>query len=313
MIENEKFISALQNNSLADITEIPKTDLHSHAGRGGHKSYIEKWANTAIVSPQKPFNSLDEMNNWLNMNVKPVCPGVGGYIKRVEAAFAQAETDNIKHLALSFGIPEVENLGGIESFISIIDNLHKTYAPNTAFYPDISMGYSLNELNKFDILLDSGYFKGIDICNYGEQYSFSQLKSACKKVKSKGMKCKAHVGEFGDADDVFRYAEELELDEIQHGIAAAESPQIMNWLADHKIRLNVCPTSNILLKACESYKKHPIRKLFDNGVIVTINTDDLLIFNSTVSEEFLKLHNFGLMTAEELNIIRKNGLDYGLL
>lgn len=304
---SQNFISALETNSLADIITTPKTDLHSHAGRGGHKSYIEEWANITITPPEQPFNSIDEMNSWLNDNIKPYCYGVNGYIKRVEAAFAQATADNIKHLALSFGIPETENLGGIENFISIIDNLHKTFAPNTVFYPDIAIGYSLNELDKIDNLLDSGYFKGIDICNYGKQFSIAQLKFICRKVKSKNMKVKAHIGEFGGADDVFRYAEELELDEIQHGIAVSESLQIMNWLASHKIKLNVCPTSNVFLKACESYNNHPIRKLFDCGVIVTINTDDLLIFNSTVSEEFMKLYNCGLMTAEELNIIRENG------
>ena len=48
-------------------------------------------------------------------------------------------------------------------------------------------------------------------------------------------------------DDVWRAVEELELDEIQHGIAAASSPSIMRMLADNRIRLNVCPTSNVML------------------------------------------------------------------
>lgn len=105
-----------------------------------------------------------------------------------------------------------------------------------------------------------------------------------------------------------RYAEELELDEIQHGIAAAKSPQIMNWLAKHKIKLNVCPTSNVMLNNCENYKMHPIRKLFDYGVPVTINTDDLLVFNSTLSQEYFHLFNAGLMSAEELYTICQTGL-----
>ena len=66
-----------------------------------------------------------------------------------------------------------------------------------------------------------------------------------------------------------------------------------------------------MLKVCENYKARPICILFDYGVSVTINTDDLLIFNSAVSEEYLKLYRSGLMSAEEeLNIIRENGLQY---
>jgi adenosine deaminase len=68
-----------------------------------------------------------------------------------------------------------------------------------------------------------------------------------RAAKSKGMRLKAHVGEWGTADDVWRAVETLELDEVQHGIAAAESAAMMRFLADHEVRLNVCPTSNVML------------------------------------------------------------------
>jgi len=68
------------------------------------------------------------------------------------------------------------------------------------------------------------------------------MKAMSRKAHEHGLIRKAHVGEFGGTDDVMRYAEELELDQIQHGIAASESPQIMKWLAKHKIQLNICPT-----------------------------------------------------------------------
>lgn len=105
-----------------------------------------------------------------------------------------------------------------------------------------------------------------------------------------------------------RAVEELELDEVQHGIAAAKSQKVMNFLSDNKIRLNICPTSNIKLSRVYSYKDHCIRKLFDNGVIVTINSDDVLVFGNSVSQEFLNVYISGLFTAEELNEIRLNGL-----
>ena len=122
------------------------------------------------------------------------------------------------------------------------------------------------------------------------------------------MTLKAHVGEFGSADDVLEAVDTLELHEVQHGIAAAESPYAMRWLADHRIRLNVCPTSNVMLGRVENIRRHPIRQLYDQGVPVTINTDDLLIFDQSVSQEYLNLHRCGLMTAEELNEIRLTGL-----
>lgn len=63
-----------------------------------------------------------------------------------------------------------------------------------------------------------------------------------------------------------------------------------------------------MLGRAKSYASHPIKKLYDYGIPITINTDDLLIFNQTVSQEYLNLFEAGLMTAEELNDIRETGL-----
>lgn len=83
----------------------------------------------------------------------------------------------------------------------------------------------------------------------------------------------------------------------------------MNWLADHNIQLNICPTSNVMLNRVENLKAHPIRRLYDYGVKVTINSDDILIFGQSVSNEYLSLYENGVFNAHELNKIRKNGLE----
>lgn len=63
-----------------------------------------------------------------------------------------------------------------------------------------------------------------------------------------------------------------------------------------------------MLKVVESYAVHPIRKIYDYGIPVTINTDDMLVFNQSVSQEYLNLFKSGLMNAHELNHIREIGL-----
>ena len=312
-MSKEKFIQALYENSLDIMQNIPKSDLHNHAGRGGTATYISQWANVRITPPTEPFDSLQEMNQWLNDNVKIHCPGVSGYLKRIEAAYAQANNDNIKVLAMSYGIDEIDLFGTIDEFINIMNELHERFAPDTEFYPDLALGYRPDKdagLSRIEEIFAVNWFKGIDICNYSNFYTLQELKNICKKAHDSGLILKAHIGEFGRSDDVMRYTEELELDEIQHGIAVTDSPQIMRWLARNRIQLNVCPTSNIMLKNSEDYKSHQIRKIFDYGIPVTINSDDLMIFNATVSQEYLNLFNAGLMTAEELNIIRETGLNH---
>ena len=72
--------------------------------------------------------------------------------------------------------------------------------------------------------------------------------------------------------------------------------------------LNVCPTSNVMLCRAESIEKHPIKKLYEHGVKVTINTDDMMVFNQSASEEYLNLYNAGVLDAAALDVIRMNGL-----
>ena len=118
-----------------------------------------------------------------------------------------------------------------------------------------------------------------------------------------------HVGESGSAEDVEAAIETLGLDEVHHGINAANSPRVMKLLADRKITLNICPTSNIMLNYVNSYKDHPIKILVENGVPVTINTDDLLVFNSSVDEEYFRLYEAGTLSAKQLDEIRLWGIE----
>ena len=82
----------------------------------------------------------------------------------------------------------------------------------------------------------------------------------------------------------------------------------MKFLADNRIRLNICPTSNVMLGRVDSVAAHPIRKLYDAGIKVTVNTDDALMFGPSVSKEFLGLYRAGVLTAPELDEVRLNGL-----
>ena len=96
---------------------------------------------------------------------------------------------------------------------------------------------------------------------------------------------KAHVSEWGTAEVVKRAVELLELDEVQHGIAASGSVHVIRFLIDNHIRLNITPTSNVKLGRIRGLQKHPIRELYRAGVNVTINSDDILIFDCCKSPE----------------------------
>ena len=151
-------------------------------------------------------------------------------------------------------------------------------------------------------------FYSIDL--YGDELAqpIENFVPIYKKAKENGLRLKAHIGEWGTAEDVRKGIELLSLDEVQHGIAAADSDEVINYLINHNINLNITPTSNFLLGRVADMKQHPIGKLFRAGVNVTINSDDILMFGSEVSKEYLALYNNDVLTPCELNQIRVNSL-----
>ncbi|SKC66078.1 amidohydrolase family protein [Maledivibacter halophilus] len=199
----------------------------------------------------------------------------------------------------------------VEELIGAFNSIKNTIAPNIGLRLQLGLSRHCNIKDIEEWIKpfwDYNCFYSIDL--YGDEFAqpIENFKEIYRKAKEEGLILKAHVGEWGNADSVKRAVSELELDEIQHGITASQSLQVMNWLRDHNIRLNICPTSNVMLNRVESIKKHPIRKLFDNGIKVTINSDDVLIFDSSVSGEYLKLFQEGVFSAKELDTIRLNGL-----
>jgi adenosine deaminase len=131
---------ALAEQSMGKLMLVPKSDLHTHGGKGGRIQHFSEWANTPIRASECPFDTLDEMQNWFNTNIKIHDNGKPGYLKRVEGGFVQAKKDTIVVLALSYSMEVIDFLGGIDSFIHVLNFCHETYAPETKFYPELSLG-----------------------------------------------------------------------------------------------------------------------------------------------------------------------------
>ncbi len=133
-------------------------------------------------------------------------------------------------------------------------------------------------------------------------YSFDMAREA-------GLHLTCHAGEWGDARMVADTIRDLRPARIGHGINAIQDPALVEKIAEDGIVLEVCPGSNVFLGAAKSWKDHPIRRLRDAGVKVTVSTDDPPFFGTTMTAEFEGLHRaFGWDEADfaELN---KTALD----
>ena len=300
------------SNQIRTFRALPKSDLHNHCLLGGKRSVVEKFYGKKFERFKASQQGIGDLNRWIGSELRPFFQMPGAFEKAVEAAFIQAKFDGVTSLEMSIDV----TFGSIfqvsaARIVATLKHYHQTVAPHLDFRPEL--GFPRNKplrtlLACFEPFLDFHYFRSIDLYDDELAQPIGNFKELYHFAKRHGMKCKAHAGEFGSADSVREAVETLELDAVQHGIGAAGSPEVMKWLKDHDIVLNVCPTSNIRLKRVRSYKTHPIRILFDHGVKVTINTDDALVFGDGVSEQFFKLFNAGVFSLQELEIIRGNGL-----
>ena len=91
-----------------------------------------------------------------------------------------------------------------------------------------------------------------------------------------------HAGETVGPESIWSALRELKADRIGHGLHATDDPELVRYLAEHQVPVEVCITSNVLTGCCAAVEQHPIRKLFDAGVLVTLNTDDPEMFRTIV-------------------------------
>jgi len=129
----------------------------------------------------------------------------------------------------------------------------------------------------------------------GPAWAFTK---AYEYARDAGLRLTAHAGET-DGPHSIRAALDLGAERIGHGIRAADDPELMRKLRDEDIPLEVCITSNVKTGAVESLGAHPVRKLFDAGVPLTLNTDDPGVFDCTLAGEFeIAKRAFGFSDAE---------------
>lgn len=305
------FRQGLTAHDTAKLLMAPKGDIHNHSTKGCRRQWLEQRLNRSFPTPPEAFDGLKGMQEWFTACIKPYCRGSEGIVIRWEGAFAEARRNHILRLGMNFGTAEIDLVGGMEVFRKLVEGFRREYCPDTVFEPELTYVSSCcadEEAGKIDRYISDGYFRAIDVCGGENVQPFEAYLPLYRKAERYGLIKRMHVGESGSAGDVRRAVEALGLDEVHHGIHAAESSEVMRFLADNRIQLNVCPSSNVMLGYAADYANHPIRTLYDNGVVVTINTDDLLIFGSSVENEYLRLYQAGALSAEQLDEIRLNGL-----
>lgn len=113
-----------------------------------------------------------------------------------------------------------------------------------------------------------------------------QFKPYFDRARAAGLRSVPHAGETTGPETVWDAIRELGAERIGHGTSSTRDPELLAYLAEHRIALEVCPTSNIATRAVADLDEHPVKEMVAAGVLVTINSDDPPMFGTDLNNEY---------------------------
>lgn len=127
---------------------------------------------------------------------------------------------------------------------------------------------------------------GIGIGGSEQDFPPEPFEEVYKEARRLGFHTSAHAGEAAGAESVWGAIRSLKVDRIGHGTRAEEDEALLDYLAEHKIPLEMCPISNLSTGVVPAIEAHPVRRYFERGILVTINSDDPKMFGNSLAQEF---------------------------
>jgi len=153
----------------------------------------------------------------------------------------------------------------------------------------------------------------IDIGGSEERFPPKPFARVYQRAKEMGLHLVAHAGEAAGPESIWDAINHLNVERIGHGVTACRDPELIDYLHERDITIEMCPTSNLRTGVVPSLQKHPIRTFFDKRIKVTVNTDDPSMFNTDMNNEYLQLHRQLNFTVSELFKLTLDALDSSFL
>lgn len=134
-----------------------------------------------------------------------------------------------------------------------------------------------------------------------------------ERAVAAGLHSDPHAGEHVGPESVWGAIRALHAERIGHGVRSIEDPELVRYLAEHHIPIETNPTSNIRLGVYPGYDQHPLRRLYEAGVPLTVNSDDPPLFNTTLNDEVRLLADAFHFEVGQIDDILLNGIRHSFM
>ena len=312
-------------NQIELIQAMPKAELHVHIeGTFEPELMFEIAQRNHIDIPYKSVEEVKQAYNFHNLQsfLDIYYAGANVLIHEQDfydlawAYFEKCAADNVVHSEMFFD-PQTHTDRGI-AFEIVIKGLKRACDDAKAKFGITShliMCFlrHLSEEAAFETLAQALPYKdqiigvGLDSSEVG--HPPAKFERVFAKAREAGFLVVAHAGEEGPAEYVLQALDLLHVNRVDHGVRSEEDPKLMQRLIAEKMPLTVCPLSNLKLCVVEDMAQHNIRRLLQQGVHVTVNSDDPSYFGGYMNDNFIAITQALDLTNAELKQLAKNSFE----
>ena len=284
------------------LTGLAKADVHCHALLNCHLSAYEQVLGYKLPLPPPRFRDFGEFGGYLAANLFPATRTLAGMRALVRAGLERMADEGVVYAEASMDLLLPLHVQvSPQAVIEIVAEERDRIAPRLRFAPEIGINRRVPPERlwpSFVAHVESGVFCGIDLYDDESSGDLREIQRFYRFARERGLALKAHAGEICGPERVRETLEVLDVDAIQHGIAAAGDPRLMEELARRGTQLNLALASNIVLGVAGGYENHPIHSLLAAGVNVALGTDDFALFGAGLCDEIRRLRRAGMPLAE---------------
>ena len=310
------------------IRAMPKVELHVHLEGSVRPATLLKLAKRHGVS--LPANDEAGLSEWYQFRDFPhfveiyvaisKCLRTPEDIELVAREFLEGQKDqNILHSEVTY------TASTIEKYMGMSWSVQETALRKAIEYGESELGISMKLI--LDIVRGDPPERALEVANWAvgsdlvgalglageERLGASGYESAFSVAKDHGLPIIPHAGETEGPQSIWEALEKTDPVRIGHGVRCLEDPELVREIKSRRIPLELCPSSNVSLGVFRSLKDYPLVELMEEGLILTINSDDPPMFSSSLTEEFLRVQSQFELSKEQLTHLTLNATRHSLL
>ncbi|MBC8010101.1 MAG: adenosine deaminase, partial [Burkholderiales bacterium] len=298
----------------AFIRALPKTETHLHLDGSLPYELLHAWQ-PETYPPQPYFHAADfrfpsfpKFDEILLGHALPWFTSPERYYESARLTFAKHVVANVRYVECSFHL-------AVAHFINvpvreIVAAIHAAVPPGLTvklYAGMLRSDYAGPMRALIDDLVNQDGIAGADIHGYEPVPTEAWTGPVWARLRAAGKVTKCHAGEFDGAHRVREAIEQLGVTRVQHGIRAIDDPAVMALAVERGVTFDTTPISNVRLQVVTGLDAHPLRALMAAGINCTVSTDDQLVFNNTILDEYRALAIEGGFTRAELARVAANG------